>query len=858
MANEYKKTFFEGFSVKELIGIPNDPIGSTIKNVILDPKYWTSNPLYPSDPLLWMLDENNSPYLFYTYTISNRDNIYFFKPYDAQLGQDYITLQNFKTDSNFTLSFHHQTPIIFPEKQNNEWTETEYKIITIWVNNIPINFSIKIMSTVDQYNDPIKYFALFIDNYEVNLYQYYYLLGEKFSDVPNIAGGDWTYEIKISNNVLDLYINKLFLGSFTGIPNGLVNKITFYGNKIPNNSNSHQFWLATNPCLLSNVVVNAPFLPDLYPSDFANGIINLKYYNISSSYGNKNPPDSQQEQEKAKWISIKSDNRYNTSDINNSLLKYEDLINDNYVYPTFPNKYPCEFMFDSLSSATIYDNIKSIKLINLLKNPTNSTQSCFTNAIQKVTQDGIEQPINLIGYTYDIPPSNNNEYKYYSSILSINPLTGSEWSASTTSDYKFGFVFPSGKCNCDPIPKYALINDQPNKTKLIWTDDIVCLNDTTTQINGVISTISDCSSTAFQVSYNCGATWQDINIDQSKIVREYVYIKPYPDWPIDKSYYQYYILVDYIPGTYNSCQTNPVKYRMKYYSEYNSCFNKKDTGWHMFLEYALPTPTPTPTRTQTPTISNTPSYTPTKTPTQTNTPTRTSTPNTTKTATPTVTNTPSVTPTSTPASTVTPSVTKTATPSTSPIIITNFNKTGIQAPVSYTLYPVDSNWRIVALPSSYTSTESVPYNAYIYQPPTSYIPPIWIGGTQNDGSSTNGSKWIGPRASSNSLFNFQNTNNTYNVIYETSFNVSGNGTATIRFSAFSDNEVLFYVDGTVVTNSLSPTITNGIPVNQASPAQSSYGMPVYELTTYFTAGTHRLRAVVKDAYGAIGLIVNSM
>lgn len=164
----------------------------------------------------------------------------------------------------------------------------------------------------------------------------------------------------------------------------------------------------------------------------------------------------------------------------------------------------------------------------------------------------------------------------------------------------------------------------------------------------------------------------------------------------------------------------------------------------------------------------------------------------------------------------------------------------------------DSNWKIVALPSGFTppSGQTTPYNSYVpYTTPGVFIG----GGSPQTGISTLGGTnfWIAPQATTSSL-----VGGFYNWIAQQQFYVPVTGFYRFDFPAAGDNEIEFYLDGSInTTNPKNPTITGG---QQIGGRVGGFGaVATFTGGAELSAGTHTASMVLWDYGGETGAIIGS-
>ena len=174
----------------------------------------------------------------------------------------------------------------------------------------------------------------------------------------------------------------------------------------------------------------------------------------------------------------------------------------------------------------------------------------------------------------------------------------------------------------------------------------------------------------------------------------------------------------------------------------------------------------------------------------------------------------------------------------------------------------DPNWQVVALPTSYSGS-ATPYQAYVFSGTGSgALPALWLGGSANDGAE--GARWIGVRDVPGALFpptGTANPGSDYNMIYAYAFTQGSAGTIDFDFWAAVDNQVQFFLNGTVLADALTPSISGGTPIG--SPTSGLGKLRNFSASgVSVVSGTNYLYAVVTDkwdpitgGWGATGLIV---
>ena len=164
----------------------------------------------------------------------------------------------------------------------------------------------------------------------------------------------------------------------------------------------------------------------------------------------------------------------------------------------------------------------------------------------------------------------------------------------------------------------------------------------------------------------------------------------------------------------------------------------------------------------------------------------------------------------------------------------------------------DSNWKVVAVPASYTppSSQTVPYDSYV--PFTA--PGVFFGG----GSPQTGlvylggtNYWIAPQTTTSSI-----VAPTYNWIAQQQFYVPVTGFYRFDFPGSGDNEMEFYIDGSVNTSAPQrPTITGGQQIGGR--AGNFTSVTTFTGGAQLSAGYHTASMVLWDYGGETGALIGS-
>lgn len=160
----------------------------------------------------------------------------------------------------------------------------------------------------------------------------------------------------------------------------------------------------------------------------------------------------------------------------------------------------------------------------------------------------------------------------------------------------------------------------------------------------------------------------------------------------------------------------------------------------------------------------------------------------------------------------------------------------------------DSNWKIVALPQGFTPPEALPYNSYVI--PGSTLPGIFVD--RNGYTDVNGDTfyWVAPKADATQLLG---TN--YNWIIKQTFTVPRTGFYDLNFSGAGDNEIGFYINGTIdTTDPLKPIITGGTQIGSTWNTFTS--STTFSGKAYLTAGVNEAYMVMRDYGGLTTAIIS--
>jgi hypothetical protein len=162
----------------------------------------------------------------------------------------------------------------------------------------------------------------------------------------------------------------------------------------------------------------------------------------------------------------------------------------------------------------------------------------------------------------------------------------------------------------------------------------------------------------------------------------------------------------------------------------------------------------------------------------------------------------------------------------------------------------DTNWKVVAVPNGFTppSGQTLPYDLYV---PVTVPGNFLATGNPQPGVPMLGGTnyWIAPQATTNSLIG-----GTYNWITQQQFYVPTAGFYRFDFQGAGDNELEFYIDGSVNTaDSVRPTITGGQQIGGR--AGTFTALSTFTGGAALTAGTHTASMVLWDYGGATAALI---
>ena len=155
----------------------------------------------------------------------------------------------------------------------------------------------------------------------------------------------------------------------------------------------------------------------------------------------------------------------------------------------------------------------------------------------------------------------------------------------------------------------------------------------------------------------------------------------------------------------------------------------------------------------------------------------------------------------------------------------------------------DSNWDIVAVPGGWSAPEALPYSAFVLQS----TPGVFIGGGSPQTGVAFGSVrnyWIGPHSTDASLLG-----GNYNWIVAQTFNVDQAGYFNFNFQGAGDNELDFYINGSITNylgDSKRPTITGGSQIGTRAGGFSYLTTFTNSTPVYLNTGSNTAYMVLWD------------
>ena len=164
----------------------------------------------------------------------------------------------------------------------------------------------------------------------------------------------------------------------------------------------------------------------------------------------------------------------------------------------------------------------------------------------------------------------------------------------------------------------------------------------------------------------------------------------------------------------------------------------------------------------------------------------------------------------------------------------------------------DSNWQIIAVPESWTPPEAIPYSAFVL----TNTPGVFIGGgSPQTGYVFSGvtNYWIAPASTDASLIP-----GNYNWIVAQTFNVDQAGYFNFNFQGAGDNELDFYINGSVTNylgDSNRPTITGGTQIGTRAGGFSYLTTFTNATPVYLNAGANTAYMVLWDYGGSTGALI---
>lgn len=160
----------------------------------------------------------------------------------------------------------------------------------------------------------------------------------------------------------------------------------------------------------------------------------------------------------------------------------------------------------------------------------------------------------------------------------------------------------------------------------------------------------------------------------------------------------------------------------------------------------------------------------------------------------------------------------------------------------------DNNWKIVYLPQGHNVTsDQVPYNAKVINGNT--LPSYFIN-RFGYSSGSNTYFWVGPKTDASSI-----RSGDYNWVIEQSFNVPVAGFYNFSFTGAGDNEISFYLNGSIdSTDKVKPVIVGGTQIG--SNWNSFNATTTFTGTAFLPAGTNKAYMLMRDYGGSTCALIS--
>lgn len=171
----------------------------------------------------------------------------------------------------------------------------------------------------------------------------------------------------------------------------------------------------------------------------------------------------------------------------------------------------------------------------------------------------------------------------------------------------------------------------------------------------------------------------------------------------------------------------------------------------------------------------------------------------------------------------------------------------------------DTNWKVVGLPTNWSSAPATPYDAYSFQKGGIN----WYGGeafgvAQTGYTNSNGTVyWIGIQSTPGSIFGGPSP--PWHWIVAQTFTVEQAGLYSLTFPAFSDELLSVYLNGTVTSGTMMPTISGGTLVsNGATNGVNFGGVTTVTGSAFMNAGENTIYAQIRDTGFSTGVMIGQI